>query len=223
MAPKNQSQQKKSGKFIAGMVAGGVLVAGAAVDVGIMAYNHGPELYRRTQAFIRGEKAPVVVADLIQKPMYLHIRNEDGTIQSWKFTAKGLTTITGELYKPTTATKGVLSGYYRAGTLVLTYASASASRPGYGQLVLQPVTHQQEDQATIYVGSAVVHDCQCAGEEVANTRRLLSGPALLSTEATPSNVHRAKYLDGKVDEYPSGFPDPAGQRRADAQPKANGG
>jgi len=224
--------RKKSGTYIAGMAAGALLVTGAiinsAVDIGMVAYNHGPEIVRKVEAIMRGDKprddkAPVVVSDLLPKTMYLHIRNQDGSVQSWPFSAKGLSTITGEISKPSTATKGVVSGYYRANTLVLSYASAATNRPGFGTLILRPIVPQQEDQPTIYAGAAIVHDCDCPGGVVANTGRILSGPALLSADPTPSSVHRATYLDRKVEELAAGIPYENTVRRANAAPASNGG
>jgi hypothetical protein len=177
--------------YLLGMVAGAVLSVSAigklGWDVGHWVWHH-PEAF---QSWVSGPKAPTtpatIQADRFPNPVYIAMYtkgNDPDGIQVWKLTVKGWDTLTGEIQDIKTLGKGVVSGHFRAGSLVLEYASADPSRPGFGAFILRELKTMAETQGPVFAGMAAVHDCECATHYVR-----FDGPILqVSTVLTASPI-----------------------------------
>ncbi len=118
--------------------------------------------------------------------VYYEKSSDNKPIEVWKTSISGRTTYTATLEDvSTTGSKGIASGFIRADTLTLAYASKDPKRPGYGTFFLRSVHPATDDDEEIWAGTAVGHDCldvSAGGKPtICTSTTLVACPALLST------------------------------------------
>ncbi|WP_198368493.1 hypothetical protein [Roseomonas rosulenta] len=124
---------------------------------------------------------------------------EDGIpIETWRLNARGMLTLAGDIEDRRTGHRGVASGYVRDNTISLAYGSADERRPGYGSFILRRVPAAVRGEGDIWVGTAIVHDCQAVTREgdraICASGRILACPAILSQRPVPSAAEQRAYF-----------------------------
>ncbi|WP_050385870.1 hypothetical protein [Bradyrhizobium pachyrhizi] len=140
---------------------------------------------------------------LFTKPVYVTLYYSDEAdghkYQTWKMTLQGKEHVHGEIEDVDNGNKGVVDGYWRAGTLNISYASAAPDRPGIGSFTLRPMYPGLADKTVTYAGLALVHECECqvtsavstGGDQLGVTPNgpMLIVPAVLTNERVlPQNI-----------------------------------
>lgn len=193
-------------------------VAGALAVVGVVGYG-GDLIFKQIRPDL--EKAAVSTAKtwvkeavfdepLFSKPVFLTLYYADETdghkYQTWKMTLHGKEHVHGDIEDVESGNKGVVDGYWRAGTLNISYASADPDRPGIGSFTLRPMYPGLADKAVTYAGLALVHECECT--VVANDQEqrgvtpngpMLIVPAVLTSERVlPQNIAGSFFVKGPM-------------------------
>jgi hypothetical protein len=206
---------KSSKAFKAGFVACALGVIGIVGYGGDLLFKEfKPEMVRETvNAAKTLVKETFFDEPLFSKPMYVTLYYADETdshkYQTWKMTVWGRDHIHGEIEALDYGNRGVVDGYWRAGTLNLSYASEDLDRPGIGSFTLRPMYPSLADSGITYAGLGLVHECECTVATNVNTGQVHQGvtsngpmlivPALLPTERVPpENIASAFFVKNPV-------------------------
>jgi len=128
-------------------------------------------------------------------------KGDKDPIQTWHLKASGVNSFTGEIEDLETGSGGVAVGYLRNATVTLAYGSANSDDPGYGTFFLQRVRSAMRGDSDIWVGTAIVHDCQTVTKQGQRTKCassvLLACPAILSQRREPTAADQADYFSSE--------------------------
>lgn len=180
--------------FNAGFVAAVVGIVAIVSFVGDLLLKHfEPEI---EEAMFGAAKEWVKEAlfddNLLPKEVYITQYYADGrdghTFQTWKLSVKGHNHLRGEIEDLSSGNKVLVEGYWRASTLSLTYASASADRPGIGSFTFRPILPVAAKKDVSYAGLGLVHECECmlgAATGAKVNGPMLIVPAVITIERDP--------------------------------------
>jgi hypothetical protein len=201
---------KSSTAFKAGFVACGLGVVGIVGYGGDLLFKDvKPDLEREAVRTAKTWVKETLFDDaLFSKPVYVTLYYADGTdgqkYQTWKMTLRGREHIHGEIEAVDNGKRGVVDGYWRAGTLILSYASEDSDRPGIGSFTLRPMYPNLADSGVTYAGLGLVHECECKVISDTNAGQVQQGvtpngpmlivPAVLTSERVPPENVTAEFF-----------------------------
>lgn len=202
------SLKSKSAAFKTGFAACAVLGIGALSYGGdLLLKEFRPDLEKAAVASAKSWVKETFFEDnLFSKDAYITLYYADGRdghkYQTWKLSLKGQSHPHGEIEDVNTGNKGLVNGYWRANTLILTYASAAADRPGIGSFTLRPMLPGLAEKTIAYAGLGLVHECECtvtAGAGAQTVGVKLNGPmvivpAVVTSERLPPEEMKAAFF-----------------------------
>ena len=185
--------------FLAGLLSAIGLLATAAAQASSWLRGHPGPAEQLSEFIINavehGEQ------DVLSGKWYAstYYKDEDGEqIQTWSISVKGRSAVTVTIEDAAHKVSGVASGFLRHDTLAITYASEDVKRPGFGAYFLKEMVPATNGDGTIWIGTAVGHDClkteKDGNDTVCVSERLTSCPTILSQRPVPTPAQRAVYF-----------------------------
>ena len=195
--------------WIAGFACAGTLVIGLLVTL-----DRRFDLLPKLPALLSTESAaasPAGNVDLaLSGKWYAHVFYNDGMANrlrydTWEVTLRQTEPVLGFAINPQTGDGPdgrPVTGYRRGEALVLTYGAPLTGGLGYGSYFLTPSRAPGENVASVWVGAAVVHDCDelqrdgssviCLTQKIDRCDMVLSRNPVPSPEALHLYTHKCQ-------------------------------